>query len=334
MSRSRSLRSWSALLVAGALAVAACGGDDDDAVTEESDAAVETTSGAPAAPDTADDAAAERPRRRPTRATTADRRDRPGRRRAPTSGRHRDDVPAARGRARPRRVVHLRLPDHGQPPGSAPRLDQPGRHDAVPGVRPARAPLADGRADPRPGRVVGVQRRRPDAHAARATRRHVPRRRRARRRGRQGQPRPRQEHRGLVGGHRPGGDGVRDGRRPDDRGGQAVDAERGHHRLVRRSRRHPRQPAGASPTASTSTPTWSGPGPYKMVSHVHGDSTKYERNDDYWDQEHLAPVKNLEIKVIADNVARLNAIRTGRDQRHHDQRRPDPRGRGQRRTCG
>ena len=54
-----------------------------------------------------------------------------------------------------------------------------------------------------------------------------------------------------------------------------------------------------------------GAGPYKMVSHVHGDSTKYERNDDYWDQEHLAPVKNLEIKVIADNVARLNAIRTG-----------------------
>ena len=54
-----------------------------------------------------------------------------------------------------------------------------------------------------------------------------------------------------------------------------------------------------------------GAGPYKMVSHVHGDSTKYERNDDYWDQEHLAPVQNLEIKVIADNVARLNAIRTG-----------------------
>jgi peptide/nickel transport system substrate-binding protein len=54
-----------------------------------------------------------------------------------------------------------------------------------------------------------------------------------------------------------------------------------------------------------------GAGPYKMISHVHGDTTKYERNDDYWDQEHLAPVKNLEIKVIADNVARLNAIRTG-----------------------
>jgi len=54
-----------------------------------------------------------------------------------------------------------------------------------------------------------------------------------------------------------------------------------------------------------------GAGPYKMVSHVHGDSTKYVRNDDYWDTEHLAKVKNLEIRVIADNVARLNAIRTG-----------------------
>ena len=54
-----------------------------------------------------------------------------------------------------------------------------------------------------------------------------------------------------------------------------------------------------------------GAGPYKLVSHVHGDTTKYERNDDYWDQEHLAKVKNLEIRVIPDNVARLNALRTG-----------------------
>jgi peptide/nickel transport system substrate-binding protein len=54
-----------------------------------------------------------------------------------------------------------------------------------------------------------------------------------------------------------------------------------------------------------------GAGPYKLVSHVHGDSTKYERNDDYWDQEHLAKVKELEIRVISDNVARLNALRTG-----------------------
>ena len=62
---------------------------------------------------------------------------------------------------------------------------------------------------------------------------------------------------------------------------------------------------------STSTPTWSGPGRTRWSSHVQGDTTKYERNDDYWDQDHLAKVKNLEIRVIADNVARLNALRTG-----------------------
>lgn len=54
-----------------------------------------------------------------------------------------------------------------------------------------------------------------------------------------------------------------------------------------------------------------GAGAYRMVSHVHGSFTKYERNDDYWDAEHLPKVKNLEIRVIADNVARLNAVRTG-----------------------
>jgi peptide/nickel transport system substrate-binding protein len=54
-----------------------------------------------------------------------------------------------------------------------------------------------------------------------------------------------------------------------------------------------------------------GAGPYRFVSHVHGDTTKYERNDDYWDTEHLAKVKTLEIRVIPDNVARLNALRTG-----------------------
>jgi peptide/nickel transport system substrate-binding protein len=54
-----------------------------------------------------------------------------------------------------------------------------------------------------------------------------------------------------------------------------------------------------------------GAGPYRMVSHVHGDSTKYERNEDYWDQERVPKVKNLEVRVIADDNARLNAIRTG-----------------------
>jgi peptide/nickel transport system substrate-binding protein len=54
-----------------------------------------------------------------------------------------------------------------------------------------------------------------------------------------------------------------------------------------------------------------GAGPYRMVSHVNGDTTKYERNEDYWDTERIPKVKNLEIRVIADDTARLNAIRTG-----------------------
>jgi peptide/nickel transport system substrate-binding protein len=54
-----------------------------------------------------------------------------------------------------------------------------------------------------------------------------------------------------------------------------------------------------------------GAGPYKMVSHVHGDTTKYERFDGYWDKAHLPKVKTLEIRVIADNAARLNAVKTG-----------------------
>jgi peptide/nickel transport system substrate-binding protein len=54
-----------------------------------------------------------------------------------------------------------------------------------------------------------------------------------------------------------------------------------------------------------------GAGPYRFVSHVQGDSTKFERNEDYWDTERIPKVKNLEIRVIADSVARLNAIRTG-----------------------
>lgn len=57
--------------------------------------------------------------------------------------------------------------------------------------------------------------------------------------------------------------------------------------------------------------TMVGAGPYKFVSHVLGDNTKFERNDDYWDKDHLAQVKTLEIKVMGDANARLNAIRTG-----------------------
>jgi peptide/nickel transport system substrate-binding protein len=54
-----------------------------------------------------------------------------------------------------------------------------------------------------------------------------------------------------------------------------------------------------------------GAGPYRMVSHVSGDTTKYERNDDYWDTERIPKVKTLEVRVVADDNARLNAIRTG-----------------------
>jgi peptide/nickel transport system substrate-binding protein len=57
-----------------------------------------------------------------------------------------------------------------------------------------------------------------------------------------------------------------------------------------------------------------GAGPFKLVEHRPGDRTTYVRNDDYWDQDHLAKVKNLEIRVVADNVARLNAVRTGQLQ--------------------
>ncbi len=54
-----------------------------------------------------------------------------------------------------------------------------------------------------------------------------------------------------------------------------------------------------------------GAGPYRMVSHTPGATTIFERNDDYWDTENLPKVATLEIRVIADQVARLNALRTG-----------------------
>lgn len=54
-----------------------------------------------------------------------------------------------------------------------------------------------------------------------------------------------------------------------------------------------------------------GAGPFRMVSHTPGASTVYERFDDYWDTENLAKVAELEIRVIPDQVARLNALRTG-----------------------
>lgn len=54
-----------------------------------------------------------------------------------------------------------------------------------------------------------------------------------------------------------------------------------------------------------------GAGPYRMVAHTPGASTTFERFDEYWDTENVADVAELEIRVIADQVARLNALRTG-----------------------
>jgi len=53
-----------------------------------------------------------------------------------------------------------------------------------------------------------------------------------------------------------------------------------------------------------------GAGPYKLVSYVPGSATIYERNPNYWDPN-AAKAARLEIRVIADSTARLNALRTG-----------------------
>ena len=52
-----------------------------------------------------------------------------------------------------------------------------------------------------------------------------------------------------------------------------------------------------------------GAGPYRFVSHTPGSTTQFERFDEYWGEP--AQVKNFEIRVIADSVARLNAFRQG-----------------------
>lgn len=54
-----------------------------------------------------------------------------------------------------------------------------------------------------------------------------------------------------------------------------------------------------------------GAGPYRMVSHTPGATTVFERFDDYWDTDNLPKVARLEVRVIADQVARLNAFLTG-----------------------
>lgn len=54
-----------------------------------------------------------------------------------------------------------------------------------------------------------------------------------------------------------------------------------------------------------------GAGPFRMVRHTPGSTTVFERFEDYWDTENVADVASLEIRVIADQVARLNALQTG-----------------------
>lgn len=54
-----------------------------------------------------------------------------------------------------------------------------------------------------------------------------------------------------------------------------------------------------------------GAGPYRLVSHDPGGTTIFERNEDYWDADRVPKVARLEIRVLADQVARLNALRTG-----------------------
>lgn len=54
-----------------------------------------------------------------------------------------------------------------------------------------------------------------------------------------------------------------------------------------------------------------GAGPYRMVSHVNGASTVFERFDDYWDDDNPPQVARLEIRVLSDPQTRLNAIVTG-----------------------
>jgi peptide/nickel transport system substrate-binding protein len=52
-----------------------------------------------------------------------------------------------------------------------------------------------------------------------------------------------------------------------------------------------------------------GAAPFRFVSHVPGSTTKFERFEEYWGEK--AKVKDLEIRLITDQVARLNAVSNG-----------------------
>lgn len=57
--------------------------------------------------------------------------------------------------------------------------------------------------------------------------------------------------------------------------------------------------------------TMDGTGPYKLVSWVPGQSMTFERNPNYWDLENEGHFDSAEVSVIADPVARMNALRSG-----------------------
>ncbi len=54
-----------------------------------------------------------------------------------------------------------------------------------------------------------------------------------------------------------------------------------------------------------------GTGPYKFVSWVSGEEINFERFDDYHDQDHVAKMKNLKIKVMTDATTAALAIENG-----------------------
>jgi peptide/nickel transport system substrate-binding protein len=53
-----------------------------------------------------------------------------------------------------------------------------------------------------------------------------------------------------------------------------------------------------------------GTGMYKVSSYRPGDVIQYVRNDDYWDSG-VVGVRNLELRILPDEVTRMNAMRTG-----------------------
>lgn len=54
-----------------------------------------------------------------------------------------------------------------------------------------------------------------------------------------------------------------------------------------------------------------GAGPYRFVSYDAGNVIVFERNDDYWDTANIPKVARLEIRMLVDDTARLNALRSG-----------------------